>query len=143
MSSPLIRARNLTKVYRLGGGDVHALRGIDIDIEEAEYVAIMGASGSGKSTFMNLIGALDKPSGGELSIGGESLLKRNDDYLAGFRNRMIGFVFQQFNLLARTSALNNVALPLLYSGMPASKRKKPLTIFKLLRICSILRMKPH
>lgn len=124
MSSPLIRARQLSKVYRLGGGDVHALRGIDVDINEAEYVAIMGASGSGKSTFMNLIGALDKPSSGELSIGGESLLKRNDDYLAEFRNRMIGFVFQQFNLLARTTAVDNVALPLLYSGMSSGKRKK-------------------
>lgn len=124
MSDPLIRARNLSKVYRLGGGDVHALREISVDINQGDYVAVMGASGSGKSTFMNLLGALDKPTSGELSIGEESLLKRNDDYLAGFRNRMIGFVFQQFNLLARTTALENVALPLLYCGMSSGERRE-------------------
>ncbi|MGY6533165.1 ABC transporter ATP-binding protein [Glycocaulis sp.] len=124
MSAPLIRARQLTRVYRLGGGDVHALRGVDCDIAEGEYVAVMGASGSGKSTFMNMLGALDTPSGGELTIAGQSLLNRSPDDLARFRNEMVGFVFQQFNLLPRTTALDNVALPLLYRGMPASERRE-------------------
>ena len=124
MSAPLIRARQLTRVYRLGGGDVHALRGVDCDIAEGEYVAVMGASGSGKSTLMNMLGALDTPSGGELTIAGQSLLNRSPDDLARFRNEMVGFVFQQFNLLPRTTALDNVALPLLYRGMPASERRE-------------------
>lgn len=124
MSAPLIRARQLTRVYRVGGGDVHALRGVDCDIAEGEYVAVMGASGSGKSTFMNMLGALDTPSGGELTIAGQSLLNRSPDDLARFRNEMVGFVFQQFNLLPRTTALDNVALPLLYRGMPASERRE-------------------
>jgi putative ABC transport system ATP-binding protein len=123
MALPLIQARNLSRVYRLGGGDVHALRGIDIDIEEGEYVAVMGASGSGKSTFMNLVGALDTPTSGELTIAGERLADRSPDQLAAFRNRVVGFVFQQFNLLPRTTALDNVALPLLYRGMPAARRQ--------------------
>lgn len=124
MSAPLIRARQLTRVYRLGGGDVHALRGVDCDIAEGEYVAVMGASGSGKSTFMNMLGALDTPSDGELTIAGQSLRNRTPDELARFRNEMVGFVFQQFNLLPRTTALDNVALPLLYRGMPASERRE-------------------
>ncbi len=123
MAEPLIRARQLTRVYRLGGGDVHALRGVDCDIAQGDYVAVMGASGSGKSTFMNMLGALDTPSGGELTIAGQSLLNRTPDDLAKFRNEMVGFVFQQFNLLPRTTALDNVALPLLYRGMPAARRK--------------------
>jgi len=116
MSAPLIRARGLTRVYKLGGGDVHALRGVDLDIERGEYCAIMGASGSGKSTFMNLLGALDRPSGGSLIIDGEPLQDKRPDELAQFSNRAVGFVFQQFNLLPRTTALDNVALPLLYRG---------------------------
>lgn len=123
MAEPLIRARQLTRVYRLGGGDVHALRGVDCDIAQGDYVAVMGASGSGKSTFMNMLGALDTPSGGELTIAGQSLLNRTPDDLAKFRNEMVGFVFQQFNLLPRTTALDNVALPLLYRGMPAAQRR--------------------
>lgn len=123
MALPLIQARNLSRVYRLGGGDVHALRGIDIDIEEGEYVAVMGPSGSGKSTFMNLVGALDTPTSGELTIAGEPLADRSPDQLAAFRNRVVGFVFQQFNLLPRTTALDNVALPLLYRGTPAARRQ--------------------
>jgi len=120
----LIRARQLSRVYKLGGGDVHALRGVDCDIAQGEYVAVMGASGSGKSTFMNMLGALDAPTGGQLTIGGQSLLNRTPDELAKFRNEMVGFVFQQFNLLPRTTALDNVALPLLYRGMPAAQRRK-------------------
>lgn len=124
MSAPLIRARGLTRVYKLGGGDVLALRGVDLDIERGEYCAIMGASGSGKSTFMNLLGALDRPSGGSLIIDGEPLQNKRPDELAQFRNRAVGFVFQQFNLLPRTTALDNVALPLLYRGWSLRKRRE-------------------
>ncbi|MGY6661095.1 MAG: ABC transporter ATP-binding protein [Glycocaulis sp.] len=123
-SATLIRARELSRVYQLGGGDVHALRGVDCDIAEGGYVAVMGASGSGKSTFMNMLGALDTPTSGELTIAGQSLLNRTADELAAFRNQTVGFVFQQFNLLPRTTALDNVALPLLYRGMPASERRQ-------------------
>ncbi|MGY6629057.1 MAG: ABC transporter ATP-binding protein [Oceanicaulis sp.] len=124
MSASLIRARGLTRVYKLGGGDVHALRGVDLDIARGEYCAIMGASGSGKSTFMNLLGALDRPSSGELVIDGEPLQNKRPDELAQFRNRAVGFVFQQFNLLPRTTALDNVALPLLYRGWSMRKRRE-------------------
>jgi putative ABC transport system ATP-binding protein len=123
MSAPLIRARGLTRVYRLGGGDVFALNGVDVDIEAGEYVAVMGASGSGKSTFMNMLGALDRPSAGKLVVDGEELNDRTPDELARFRNTSVGFVFQQFNLLARTSAEDNVALPLIYRGWTAKKRR--------------------
>jgi putative ABC transport system ATP-binding protein len=124
MPQPLIRARNLSRVYTLGGGDVRALDGVDVDIESGEYLAVMGASGSGKSTFMNLLGALDQPTSGDLMVDGVALSDRTPDQLAQFRNQYIGFVFQQFNLLARTTALDNVALPLVYRGWSASKRRK-------------------
>ena len=124
MTDALIKARKLTRVYTLGGGDVHALAGVDCDIQAGEYVAIMGPSGSGKSTFMNMVGALDRPSSGELIIGGESLSGLSPDELADFRNRKVGFVFQQFNLLPRTTALDNVALPLLYRGMAPKARQE-------------------
>ncbi|KAA5805196.1 ABC transporter ATP-binding protein [Alkalicaulis satelles] len=124
MDAPLIRARGVSRVYRLGGGDVHALRGVDLDIGRGEYCAIMGASGSGKSTFMNLLGALDRPTSGELVIDGEVLQGKRPDELARFRNRSVGFVFQQFNLLPRTTALDNVALPLLYRGWSLKKRRE-------------------
>ena len=127
METPLIRARGLTRVYHLGGGDVRALAGVDVDIAAAEYVAVMGASGSGKSTFMNLLGALDRPTEGELIVDGERLQEKSPDELAAFRNRSVGFVFQQFNLLARTSALDNVALPLIYRGWSTEKRRERAT----------------
>ncbi|MBL4538921.1 MAG: ABC transporter ATP-binding protein [Oceanicaulis sp.] len=122
MTEPLIQARKLTRVYTLGGSDVYALAGVDCDIDAGEYVAIMGPSGSGKSTFMNMVGALDRPSSGELVIAGEALSGMTPDELADFRNRKVGFVFQQFNLLPRTTALDNVALPLLYRGLPPKER---------------------
>ncbi|ALG66599.1 ABC transporter ATP-binding protein [Beggiatoa leptomitoformis] len=113
--SPLIRCQQLCKTYQMGDNLLQALRGISLDIYAGEYVAVMGASGSGKSTFMNLLGALDKPSSGELEIDGRNIGSLSSDELAYFRNEVIGFVFQQFNLLARTSALENVELPMLYS----------------------------
>jgi len=123
MGAPLIRGRGLTRIYTLGGAEVRALNGVDVDIDAGEYVAIMGASGSGKSTFMNMIGALDKPTAGSLTVDGAELSKQSPDQLARFRNQSVGFVFQQFNLLARTSAVDNVALPLIYRGCSARKRR--------------------
>ena len=124
MTTAMIRARNLTRIYSLGGGEVRALDGVDLDLERGEYAAIMGASGSGKSTFMNMIGALDRPTSGTLTVDGSELGDRSPDQLAAFRNKSVGFVFQQFNLLARTSALENVALPLIYRGWSAARRRE-------------------
>jgi putative ABC transport system ATP-binding protein len=112
---PQIVARDLVKTYRLGGSAIAALQGINVEVKRGEYLAVTGASGSGKSTFMNLVGALDTPTSGSLNIEGRELGGLGSDELALYRNEKIGFVFQTFNLLARTSALDNVALPLLYS----------------------------
>ena len=113
--APIIEARQVTKVYTMGDQDVHALRGVDLQIAPGEFTAIMGPSGSGKSTLMNLIGALDQPTGGELLIEGQALSTMRPDDLADLRNRTLGFVFQQFNLLPRANALQNVKLPLRYA----------------------------
>lgn len=122
MSTPLIRTVDLAKHYRLGDTDVPALRGVSLDIARGAFVAVMGPSGSGKSTFMNLLGCLDQPSGGRYWLADEEVSRLSDDALSALRNRRIGFVFQHFNLLPRTSALDNVALPLLYRGQTAAER---------------------
>jgi ABC-type lipoprotein export system ATPase subunit len=126
---PLIAARDLVKSYQLGEQVVHALRGVSFEVMPGEFVAIMGPSGSGKSTLMNMIGALDQPTSGSLAIDGADISAMTPAQLADLRNRTIGFVFQQFNLLRRTSALDNVKLPLLYSrhrppDMNAAAREK-------------------
>ncbi len=118
----LIRARELVKVYRMGGGEVRALDGVSVDINEGEFVAVMGPSGSGKSTFMNLLGCLDRPTSGEYVLGGKRVSDLAGDELALVRNRRIGFVFQQFNLLARIPAVENVELPLVYAGIGKKER---------------------
>jgi putative ABC transport system ATP-binding protein len=124
MTAPLIITRDLRKSYALGGLEVQALRGVSLEIAGGEFVAVMGPSGSGKSTFMNLLGCLDTPSGGEYLLAGERVSGLGGDALAAIRNRRIGFVFQNFNLLARTTALENIALPLLYCGVPAAERER-------------------
>ncbi len=116
MNGNVIQAANVTKVYNKGGGgEVYAVHDVSLEIGKSEYVAIMGASGSGKSTLMNILGCLDKPTSGSLKLDGVEVSTLNDEELATIRNRKIGFVFQSFNLLARTNALENVELPLIYS----------------------------
>ncbi|HYU26071.1 MAG TPA: ABC transporter ATP-binding protein [Thermoanaerobaculia bacterium] len=114
----------LTRVYQLGPQEIYALSGVDLIVEQSEYVAIMGPSGSGKSTLMNIIGCLDRPSAGKYILDGTPVESMNDDELAAVRNKKIGFVFQTFNLLARTTALQNVELPLVYARIPRVERRE-------------------
>ncbi len=120
----LIELNQITRAYDMGADRVWALAGVDLEIASGEYVAIMGASGSGKSTLMNLLGCLDTPSSGSYHFDGSAVERLSDTELAAIRNRKIGFVFQSFNLLARTDALRNVELPLIYSGVPRSERRQ-------------------
>ena len=131
----MIELRGVTKVYPMGGEVVRALAGIDLRIDGGEYVAIIGPSGSGKSTLMNILGCLDSPTSGTYDLDGEEVSTLDDDALAKFRNRRVGFVFQTFNLMPRMSALKNVELPLVYGGVPAHERReraeKALTLVDL------------
>lgn len=124
MSTALIDIHEMTRTYMMGHQRVDALRGVSLSIQRNEYVAIMGPSGSGKSTLMNMLGCLDTPSSGTYYLNGSDVSKLSDDELAGVRNREIGFVFQTFNLLPRSTCLSNVELPLIYAGMPADERRK-------------------
>ena len=120
----LIEAREISKIYQLGDIELRALDGVSVSIEKGEFLAIMGPSGSGKSTFMNIVGCLDIPTGGQYFLEDIDVGKLSRDELAHIRNQKIGFVFQGFNLLSRTSALENVELPMLYDGVPAKERKQ-------------------
>jgi putative ABC transport system ATP-binding protein len=119
----LIEARDIVKTYTMGDQTLHALRGVSLDVQEGDFVAIMGASGSGKSTLMNILGCLDVPTAGHYRLAGEAVDGMTGDALASIRNRRIGFVFQQFNLLPRTSAVENVELPMVYAGIKAAQRR--------------------
>lgn len=123
MADTLIEIRDVTKVYRMGDMEVHALRGVSLQVERGEMMSIMGASGSGKSTLMNILGALDTPTSGEYLLDGQDVGRMRDDRLAEIRNKKIGFVFQSFNLLPRTTALSNVELPLVYAGVSAGRAR--------------------
>jgi putative ABC transport system ATP-binding protein len=125
--APVVQTRAVEKVYRMGDVEVHALRGVSLSIEPREFVAVMGASGSGKSTFMNLLGCLDRPTRGTYLLNGRDVGKLSRDQLARVRGEQIGFVFQGFNLLPRTTALENVELPLLYQGVAARERHRRAT----------------
>jgi putative ABC transport system ATP-binding protein len=124
VTSPAIEASDVTRAYSLGGETVQALRGISIRIESGEYASIAGPSGSGKSTLMHLLGLLDRPTSGVIAVGGRDATSLSDAELASLRNETIGFVFQAFQLLSRTTALDNVALPLLYRGVGKSERRR-------------------
>jgi putative ABC transport system ATP-binding protein len=119
----LIRLSAVERIYRLGGGEIHALAGVDLEVARGEYLAVTGASGSGKSTLMNILGCLDTPTGGRYTLAGTDVDELDDDSLAAIRNREIGFVFQSFNLLPRMTALDNAALPLVYRGAGVEERR--------------------
>jgi len=122
--STVIEARKLTKIYPMGEEEVHALRGVSFSVRRNEYIAIMGPSGSGKSTLLHILGCLDRPTSGDLTIEGTNVLQATDNRLAEIRNRRIGFVFQNFNLMARATALENVELPLIYGGVRRKERRE-------------------
>ncbi len=131
MANNIIQIKDLRRIFQVGSEEVHALKGISFTINEGEFVSIMGSSGSGKSTLLNILGCLDRPSSGDYLIDGVAVGQRTKDELSTLRNRKIGFVFQSYNLLARTSALENVELPLLYNNTVSSKERKERAMFAL------------
>jgi putative ABC transport system ATP-binding protein len=144
MGKPLIQTHNLSRVYRMGSETIHALRSVSIEIAKGEYVAFMGPSGSGKSTLMNIIGCLDTPSGGTYILNDKDVSNMTDNELAEVRNKEIGFVFQTFNLLPRSTALENVALPLIYAGYGKSARnEKAMHVLESVGLADRAKHKPN
>jgi len=140
----LIEVRELMKVYKMGGIEVHALRGVDLDIEKGEFVAVMGPSGSGKSSLMDILGCLSKPTNGSYKLDEEEVGKLSEDRLAAIRNRKIGFIFQAYNLLPRTTALHNVELPLIYARVPRrERRQRALTALENVGLADRIHHKPN
>ncbi len=143
MSEKVIEAKNLTKIYKMGDIEVHALRGLTMSIDHGEVVAIMGPSGSGKSTLMNMIGCLDRPTSGEYLLDGEQVSNLKDDQLAEIRNRMVGFVFQSFNLLPRATALSNVELPMRYAGIKKGKKDRARAALEMVGLGDRMSHRPN
>ena len=139
---PLITLTGVTKVYRIGDIEVQALRGLDLRIDEGEFVAIMGASGSGKSTLMNLIGCLDTPTAGSYVLDDIDVAELSDDELARIRNRRIGFVFQNFNLIPRSTALHNVEMPLVYAGDTADREARAMLALEMVGLADRAKHQP-
>lgn len=139
----VIEAHELTKVYQMGEVQVHALRGVDLNIAQGEVVAIMGPSGSGKSTLMNIIGCLDHPTSGEYVLDGEQVSNLTDDQLAAIRNRKVGFIFQSFNLLSRTTALGNVELPMRYAGVTKGRKEKAIAALEKVGLGDRIHHRPN
>jgi putative ABC transport system ATP-binding protein len=142
MGTPVIVARDLTKVYKMGEMEVSALCGVSLEIGRGEVVSIMGPSGSGKSTLMNILGCLDLPTEGEYILDGEAVSRLKDDQLADIRNRKVGFVFQSFNLLSRTTALANVELPLRYAGVTTGRRDRAMQALESVGLGDRVRHRP-
>jgi putative ABC transport system ATP-binding protein len=138
----MIEIEGVARVYRMGNVQVHALKGIDLRVEDGEFVAIMGASGSGKSTLMNIVGCLDLPSSGRYLLDGVDVSKLDDDRLAMIRNRKIGFVFQSFNLIPRSSAIHNVEMPLIYAGMGAGRRQRAMAALRAVGLADRAKHQP-
>lgn len=143
MSDFVIDADGITKVYKMGEIEVHALRGVSLMVERGEVISIMGPSGSGKSTFMNILGALDRPTAGTYHLNGELVSELSDDELAVIRNREVGFVFQTFNLLGRHTALANVELPMRYAGVVNGKRKRAIAALEAVGLGDRIRHRPN